>query len=102
MANDQDMLSFIRDDIQEIKRDVSEIRKDNKGYMLKMDCNALGGKCDVRLAGYATKTEVNPIREAQKSLVTKAEFNPVKYVVFSLVMVILAQVARMIVTGGIE
>ena len=83
---DKEALSFIREGISDIKQDISEMRKQNFNYMLKADCNALGGKCDERLKGFVTKTE----------------YGPVKYVVFSLVMVILAQVVRMIVTSGVK
>ena len=86
MAGDNELLGYIRNDIQEIKRDIAAIRDNGKSYMLKEDCANIAGKCDSRLANF----------------VTKAEFNPVKYCVFSLVMVILAQVARLIMEGGVK
>ncbi len=85
-ASDKEILGYIRDDISEIKQSISEMRTQNLSYQLKADCNARSGQCDQRLSGF----------------VSKNEFGPVKYVVFSLVMVILAQVVRMIVTSGVK
>ncbi len=84
MANDQDILNYIREDVKEIKRSIEALRQRDQEFMLKTECASMAGKCDERL----------------KTFVTKTEFGPVKYIVFSLVMVILAQVVRMVVAGG--
>ncbi len=51
--------------------------------MLKTDCTNLSGKCDDRFKVY----------------VTKAEFSPVRFVVYALVVATLTQVIRLIVAG---
>ena len=81
---DDRTLEYIREDIQWIRKELSELRKENATYMLKADCRAL----------------MNKNEDISKTLVTKSEFAPVKYIVMSSVMVVLTQVVRLLVEGG--